>query len=406
MNSRARVLTTLQHQEPDRVPIDLGGMRSTGVTAIAYNRLLDYLGIEGMAKVADTGQQLANVEEPVRQRFHVDVAALDMVGADWVRQDCAWQTWQLADGSSCMIPVTFNPVLDENGDWVIRDAHGRTTARMPKGGYYFDGLYHPLAEVDTIEGVDAMAEYWQPISNEVLDYLHNQAQDLYENTEYAILGGFGGSFLEAGQGLRGWDTFMMDLALRPDFVEHLLDLLLEGYLINVKRYVEAVGDYVQLINVGGDLGTQNGPQLSPAMYQHFIQPRQAKFWAYIHDISDMYVFLHSCGGIYPLIPGLIAAGVDVLNPVQTSAAGMDPVRLKREFGEQIVFWGGGCDTQTVLGKASPQEVREHVHERIRIFAPGGGFVFNQVHNIQVEVPPENIVAMLDAAYECGTYPIS
>jgi uroporphyrinogen decarboxylase len=406
MNSRVRVLTTLQHQVPDRVPIDLGGMRSTGITAIAYNRLLDHLGIEGMAKVADTGQQLANVEEPVRQRFHVDVAALDMVSADWVREDCAWQTWQLADRSPCMVPVTFNPVLDENGDWVIRDAYGRTTARMPKGGYYFDGLYHPLAEIDTLEGVDAMAEHWKPISNEVLDCLHDQAKDLYENTDYAILGGFGGSFLEAGQGLRGWDTFMMDLALRPDFVEHLLDLLLEGYLINVERYVEAVGDYVQLINVGGDLGTQNGPQLSPAMYEHFIQPRQAKFWAYIHDISDMYVFLHSCGGIYPLIPGLIEAGVDVLNPVQTSAAGMDPVRLKREFGEQLVFWGGGCDTQTVLGNASPQEIREHVHERIRIFAPGGGFVFNQVHNIQVEVPPENIVAMLDAAYELGTYPIS
>jgi uroporphyrinogen decarboxylase len=185
-----------------------------------------------------------------------------------------------------------------------------------------------------------------------------------------------------------------------------LDLLLEGYLVNVKRYVEAVGDYVQLINVGGDLGTQNGPQLSPAMYQRFIQPRQAKFWAYIHEISDMYVFLHSCGGIYPLIPGLIAAGVDVLNPVQTSAAGMDPVRLKREFGEHLVFWGGGCDTQSILGNASPQEVREHVHERIRIFAPGGGFVFNQIHNIQVDVPPENIIAMLDAAYEFGAYPIS
>jgi uroporphyrinogen decarboxylase len=406
MNSRERVLAALAHQEPDRLPIDLGGMRSTGITAIAYNRLLDHLGIEGMAKVADTGQQLANVEEPVRQRFHVDIAALDMVSASWARTGCAWQPWTLADGSRCLVPVTFNPVLDEHGDWVILDGQGQVRSRMPKGGYYFDGLYHALSEVDTIEGLDAMVGEWRPISNEVLDYLHQQAKELYENTEYAILGGFGGSFLESGQGLRGWDNFMMDLALRPDFAEHVMDLLLERHIENVGRYIEAVGEYVQIINVGGDLGTQNGPQLSPAMYRHYIQPRQARFWGYIHEHSDMRIFLHSCGGIYPLIEGLIEAGLDILNPVQTSAAGMDPVRLKREFGDRLVFWGGGCDTQTVLGNATPEEIREHVHERIRIFAPGGGFVFNQIHNVQVNVPPENVVAMLDAAYEFGTYPIA
>jgi uroporphyrinogen decarboxylase len=406
MNSRERVLTTLQHKEPDRVPIDLGGMRSTGITAIAYNRLLDHLGIDGVAKIADTGQQLANVEEPVRKRFHVDVAALDMVSTNWVRQDCAWQPWTLSDGSSCWVPVTFNPVLDINGDWVIRNAQGRITARMPKGGYYFDGLVHPLEHVETIGELDLLAERWQPLSNEVLDYLHDTAKDLYENSEYAIMGGFGGSFLESGQGLRGWGNFMMDLALRPDFTEHLLDLLLEGYVRNVKLYIEAVGDYVQLINVGGDLGTQNGPQVSTEMYLHYMQPRQAKFWRTIHEQSDMYIFIHSCGGIYPLIPGLIDAGVDVINPVQTSAVGMDPVRLKREFGNDVTFWGGGCDTQEVLGNATPQIIRKHVQDRIRIFAPGGGFVFNQIHNIQVNVPPENVVAMFDAAYEFASYPIS
>ena len=406
MNSRERVLTTLQHQEPDRVPIDLGGMRSTGITAMAYNRLLDHLGIQGVAKIADTGQQLANVEEPVRQRFHVDVAALDGVSADWVRQDCAWQPWTLSNGSPCWVPVTFNPVLDENGDWVIRNAQGQVTARMPKGGYYFDGLVHPLENVETIAELDVLAERWRPLSNEVLDYLHDTAKDLYENTDYAILGGFGGSFLESGQGLRGWENFMIDLALRPDFVDTLLDLLLEGYIRNVQLYIEAVGDYVQLINVGGDLGTQNGPQLSTAMYQRFMQPRQAKFWKHIHEHSDMYIFIHSCGGIYPLIPGLIEAGVDVLNPVQTSAVGMDPVRLKREFGDRLVFWGGGCDTQKVLENASPEVIREHVHDRMRIFGPGGGFVFNQIHNIQVNVPPQNVVALFDAAYKFATYPIS
>ena len=406
MNGRERVRAALQHREADRVPIDLGGMRSTGITAIAYNRLLDYLGIEGMAQIADTGQQLADVEEPVRRRFHVDVAALDMVSADWVRRDCAWQPWTLADGSSCQIPVTFNPVLDKEGDWVIVDEHGQVTARMPKGGYYFDGLVHPLDQVDTIEGLDAMAEQWSPISNEVLDHLHHKAKDLFETTGYAIMGGFGGSFLEAGQGLRGWDNFMVDLALRPDFAEHLMDLLLERYIENVGRYIEAVGSTVQIINVGGDLGTQHGPQLSPAMYERYIQPRQKQFWSYIHAQSDMYIFIHSCGGIYPLIPGLIDAGVDAINPVQTSAAGMDPVRLKREYGDRVTFWGGGCDTQTVLGNATPQAIREHVRERIRILAPGGGFVFNQIHNIQVNVPPENVVAMLDAALEFGAYPIS
>jgi uroporphyrinogen decarboxylase len=199
---------------------------------------------------------------------------------------------------------------------------------------------------------------------------------------------------------------MIDLALRPDFVDYLLDLLLERLIENVQLYIDAVGDYVQLINVGGDLGTQSGPQVSTAMYERFIQPRQTKFWGHIHEHSDMYIFMHCCGGIYPLIPGLIEAGLDVLNPVQTSAVGMDPVRLKREFGDRLVFWGGGCDTQDILGNASPEVIREHVRDRIEIFAPGGGFVFNQIHNIQVNVPPENVVAMFDAAYEFGTYPIA
>jgi uroporphyrinogen decarboxylase len=227
---------------------------------------------------------------------------------------------------------------------------------------------------------------------------------LYEETDYAILGSFGGAFLEGGQGLRGWDQFMMDLAGNRAFAEALLDRMLAVYLRNVERYLDAVGDYIQIIQMGGDMGTQNGPQIRPKMYYEVFQPREKALWGRIHQLRpDVAVFLHCCGGIYDLLPGIIDAGCDVLNPVQISAKGMDPARLKREFGDRLTFWGGGCDTQTVLPFGTPEQVYEHTRQNIEILKPGGGFVFCQVHNIQAGVPAENIEAMYQAARDCGRY---
>ncbi|MEK6572633.1 MAG: uroporphyrinogen decarboxylase family protein, partial [Bacteroidota bacterium] len=233
-----------------------------------------------------------------------------------------------------------------------------------------------------------------------------KAKFLYKNTDYAIMGGFGGNILECGQEVRGWGNFMMDLVGNRSFAEDLMDELVEMHLTNLKGFLQAVGDYIQIIQVGDDMGTQEASQISLEMYRELVKPRHRRIYQYVKEHSRLYVFLHSCGSIYDLIPDLIEIGVDILNPIQTSAGGMDPARLKREFGSKVTFWGGGCDTQYMLPRATPEEIDKHVRERIGIFAPGGGFVFTQVHNIQADIPPENILAMFNAVKSYRNYPIS
>jgi uroporphyrinogen decarboxylase len=408
MNSRERVLTALRHQEPDRVPVDLDGMASTGIMAMAYNRLKAHLGMTGgETKVYDVSQQLAHPEPPILSRFGVDVLPLPRAPMGFDPEHPSWKPWTLPDGSPALIPSGLYPVQDKSGDWLILDDAGRILRRLPAGGFYYDLVYHPLSEATTVAEIEA---YELPaISDAQLGWLHREAHRLYETTDKAIMGHFGGSILEAAQGLRGWERFMMDMALEPTLAEALAQKLADRYLAEVPRYLEAVGDYVQIIQIGDDLGTQRGPQMSPEMYRRIIKPchRQVIEGIKAHSSArgrpSPYIFLHSCGSIYRLIPDLIEIGVDILNPVQISAAEMDPVRLKREFGRDIVFWGGGADSQHVLPYAAPQEVRQHVRELIEIFAPGGGYVFCQVHNIQAHVPPANVVAMFEAALQFGRY---
>ena len=402
MNSRQRVLTALAHREPDRVPVDLGATRVTGITAVAYNRLKAHLGLaEGSTKVFDISQQLAEVEEEILERFGVDVIPLNRVQTGFEIMNWAWKGWRLPDGSPCLVSTEFDPVREEERDrssWaLVRD--GVVVARMPARSFYFTRVHHPLAGAITKEDIDAYP--WPTISDEELAHLRRRARHLYENTDYAIVGEFGGNILEWGQDLRGWDVFLMDLVIHKDLAHHLMDRMVECWLRNLERYLEAVGDYIQIIQMGDDLGTQHGPQISPRLYREMIKPRHQRVYSTVKEQSDIYVFLHSCGAIFDFIPDLIEAGVDILNPVQTSARGMDPVALKREFGHRITFWGGGCDTQRVLPRGTPEEVREDVRERLRVFAPGGGYVFAAVHNIQPDVPPENLVAMFQAVREFG-----
>jgi uroporphyrinogen decarboxylase len=399
MNSRERVLAAIRHEQPDRVPIDLGGMASTGITAIAYNKLKTHLGIDtGQTRVYDTTQQLAEIELPVLARFHVDVVDVsNRLG----RPSQSWKPWILPDGSAAVVPKRFNPESDGEGGYLVKDSDGNVLMRAPKGCLYFQSTFHPLAKLTSV----AELEDWHPhlLSNRYLDRVHNNSRFLFENTDYAIMGSFGGNIVEGGQGLRGWAQFLMDMAGDPAFAHAMLDKLAESHLANLKRYLEAVGDSIQIIQMGDDMGTQAAPQLSVDMYREFIKPHHTAIYRYVRENSDIAVFLHSCGSIYELIPDLIEAGVQILNPVQTSATGMAPQRLKDEFGDRLVFWGGGCDTQTVLPTASTEEIREHVYARMQIFKPGGGFIFNQIHNVQADVPVENLVAMLDAAREFAAY---
>ncbi len=397
MNHRERVTSAIRHQTPDRLPVDLGGMRSTGIMAIAYQQLKQHLGMTGgEALVFDTGQQLAYVESAVRDWMGADVLILDrgLTGG--------WRPYTLPDGTPARIAKGFRTVPDGQGGEYSLGRRGRRVGHRPADSLYFDGLYHPLAHAESKS--DLNLYHFSVLTEKALTELRTEAKRLYEETDYAILGSFGGSLLEGGQGLRGWDQFMLDLAGNRDFAEALLDRLLAAHLRNLELYLDAVGDYIQIIQMGGDLGTQNGPQIRPKMYYEILQPREKALWGRIHTLKpQVAVFLHSCGGIYELIPGLIDAGVDILNPVQISARGMDPARLKREFGDRLCFWGGGCDTQAVLPFASPEEVYQHTRQNIEIFKPGGGFVFCQVHNIQAGVPPENIAAMRQAVQDHWTY---
>jgi uroporphyrinogen decarboxylase len=395
MTSRERVLKAIRHEEPDRLPIDLGGMASTGIMAIAYARLKEHLGItNGEIRVFDMGQQLAEVEPEILSRFGVDVISL---GNSLGVAPELWKPWKLPNGVDCKIPAGVDLRPDEeNGGWLIWE-NGMPMQRMSPGSLYFSEAVHPLAGLTTPEELQVVPR--PIISDDELKFLEMRAKAMYENTALAIMANFGGSILETGNTLRGFTRFMMDLARGGAFVEDLIGGIVETQFKNLSLYMEAVGKYVQIIQFGDDLGMQDRPIMSRGMYQKYLLPGHQKLFQYVHQHSSCSVFLHSCGSIYPLIPDLIAAGVDILNPVQTSAKNMDPQLLKSEFGDKLTFWGGGCDTQHVLPFAAPDAVAQHVRERVKIFAPGGGFVFNSIHNIQADVPPENITAMFEAALE-------
>ncbi|MCL6518574.1 MAG: methyltransferase [Armatimonadetes bacterium] len=401
MTSRERILTALAHKEPDRVPIDFGGMRSTGIMAIAYNKLKAYLGITGgETRVYDTMQQLALPEPQILERFHVDVIDLNNTLGRFEEE---WKDWTLPDGSPAKVPVDFNPIRE--GDClVVKDSLGRVQMRMPDGCLYFEPCFNPLADAYTFADVDRLFEM-KPVEPKDLLSMQERAKWLYENTDYAIMLGFGGNILEGGQNAFGWERFMTEIALNTALVEYALDKMVEVYMENLRIYLEMLGGYIQLIQMGDDLGTQIATMLSPDLYRRVVKPRHAKQYWYVREHSDVHVFLHACGSCWEIMGDLIEEGVEALNPVQTSAAGMDPRRLKKEFGDKLTFWGGGCDTQSVLPNATPEEIKQHVKERIEIFAPGGGFVFTQIHNVQANVPPQNVVACYDAAWRYGKYPI-
>ena len=281
---------------------------------------------------------------------------------------------------------------------------GTELARCPSGGFYFDPVFFPLADAQTLEDIDAGKKYfeafdWPGYIDEDFADLRLKAKKLYEETEYTVVANLWVHVLAAGMHLRGYENFMMDMAINKKFAHYLLEKQLEAYLPRVEKYIEAVGDYVQVIQVNDDLGSQNGPLISPDMYREMIKPYHKKLWGLIKEKSGKPILLHSCGSIYELIPDLLEIGIDALNPVQVSAANMDSKKLKNEFGKDLTFWGGGCDTQKCLGVGSPGQVRDEVKRRMDDLAPGGGFVFCQVHNIQADVPPENIMAMYETLAE-------
>lgn len=410
MNSRERVFAAIEHRQPDRVPVDLGATPSSGISAIAYGHLKKHLGMtRGHTRIYDVVQQLAQPEDSILDRFQIDPVD---VGRAFNAEDLDWYDTILADGQRAQYPAWFHPEMVPDGSWVARASDGTLIARMPKDAPFFDQTCFPWLDgyPDNFASLPgAMGKvHWAALVHSPWDHaaepdfwreLRERAMALRASTDRALVVVAGCNLFEWGTFLRRMDNFLMDLCADRNNVERLLDALMEVHLNTLEKVCQAVGDVCDILRFGDDLGTNDGPFLSPKLYRKLFKPHHTRLCAYVHQNSRMKTFLHSCGSIYKLLPDLIEAGYDVINPLQTDCRDMEPEKLKREFGKDICFWGGGCDTRNVLNRATPREVRRHVLERLETFAPGGGFVFNTVHNILPDVPPENIVAMYEAVEE-------
>jgi uroporphyrinogen decarboxylase len=402
MNHRDRVLAALGHQEADRVPIDFGGIMDSTISAMGYQALRQHLGLPPtVTRVQDVYQYTAVVDDDVRQALGVDTLPL-------LDEPTAWRVGTLVDGSPAEFPDRFRPQLQADGSQLVRNAAGTVVLKMPAGGYYFDPVHSPLAEATSVQDI---GRCWQEIETydvpEHLDAgykaLADKARHLRENSDYLLVGYFGGHILQAAQSLRGWQTFLIDLLTNRSFAAALMDHLAEANVRRFERYAATVGRYVHVIHFEDDLGMQDRPLLRPELYRRLVKPYHTRLFRFARAHCDAYLLLHSDGAIAPFLPDFIDMGIDAVNPVQVSAAGMEPAALKREFGQDLTFWGAGCDSQTVLPFGTPQQIADEVKRRIDDLAPGGGYVFGPIHNVQAEVPAANVAALFRAAWEHGAY---
>lgn len=401
MTSRERVQLALMHKEVDKIPVDFGGHRSSGIMALAYRDLRRELGLpEKPILVYDFIQQLAVIERDILDLFQVDVVGLEHLFVD---EPDYWKDWELPDGTPCKIPSFIEVEKTEEG-WIVRGDEGQPICVQRPGCLYFEQCYFPLAK-STDETFERLEYYlaqvmWFRLGTPPYPWSWEKqkeyAERLRKSTERAIYAAFGGNLLETSQFVFRIDNLFTEIALNPSRIHRFLDRVVEHHLANLEKFLETFGPYVDIIGFGDDLGMQTGPQISPAMYREFFKPRHALMWQTVKKkFPHLKVALHCCGSVYKLLPDLIEAGLDIIQPVQITAKDMEPEKLKKEFGRDIVFWGGGCDTQRILPFGTPEEVRKNTRHNITVFAPGGGYVFQQVHNIMAGVPPQNIVAMFE-----------
>ena len=385
--SYERVKAALEHREPDRIPFDLGGSVLTGMNKVAYRNLREYLGLpQREIDIYDPMQQLARIDEDMIERLEVDVRCVDPDPPE----------------SS---PLATD-IVNEGDYYAFNDEWGITWKMPVDGGFYYDMRKHPLAGSHiTIKDVENYP--WpDPLDPARFRRMKERADHhvLDEKRAY-ILGRNAAGILEVALWMRGFEDFYCDLALNPALAEAILEKVTEIKLDYWGRALDAVGENVLIASEADDIASQRSLLISPEMYERFVSPRHRRLFEHIHKKaqSRVYIFYHSCGAVRSMIPQLIDEGVEVLNPVQVSAEGMDTKMLKREFGKYVTFWGGGVDTQRVLPFGTTAEVKDEVRRRIDDLAPGGGFVFNTVHNVQGDVPPENYMAMWEALREYGVY---
>jgi hypothetical protein len=415
MTSRQRLQATLEHRPVDRLCVDFGAGFQTGMGAGAVHRLRRaVLGDEDWrVKVIEPYQMLGEVDDALRKALQLDVVGVHGPGTMFgFRTDEGWKPFDMFDGTPVLVPERFHTTLSDDGDLLIYpegDPMAPPRGRMPNGGFFFDAIIvqDPIDE-DQLDPADNCEEFG-PMSATDLQLVANTARRYAEQSEYGIYMtlpdcAFGdialvpAPWMKHPKGIRDVTEWYMSTVTRPDYVRAVFDRQLESALANIDALAEAIGDNVDVVFVSGtDFGTQQGLFLSVNSYRELFKPYHVEVNRRIHEKTNWKIFIHSCGGVYDLVGEFIDAGFDVLNPVQCSACGMDPKMLKKEFGRDIVFWGGGVDTQETLPFATPEEVYRQVRERIDIlFEDGTGFVFNSIHNVLSNVPVENMLAMFRA----------
>lgn len=421
LSSRERVLRALGHIEPDRVPLDLGAGGQTGMHVSVLYQLRQALGLDAPGtpvKVWEPYQMLGQVEPDLAEALGVDVVGLPGLATLFGFENKDWKEWRLWDGTPLLVPGGFN--TDPESDGSLRlypegDKSAPPSGIMPRNGFYFDAIVRqPPIDEERLDPEDNLEEFG-PVSQATLDYFATEAKRLNEQTDQAIFANFGGTafgdialvpatWLKHPRGIRDIAEWYMSTRLRRDYIYRVFERQCEIALENLAKIFAVVGNRVHVVFISGtDFGMQSGLFVDVASYRDLFKPFHQAVNGWIHRHTQWKTFIHSCGAISELIPEFIEAGFGILNPVQCSVAGMEPRALKERFGRQITFWGGGVNTQQTLPFGTPEAVRAEVRERLEIFAPGGGFVFNPIHNVQAGTPIENVLAMYETVREFGDY---
>lgn len=419
-SSRERVEAVLRGRIPDRVPLDLGGSGVTGMHVSSVYALRQALGLDSPGtpvKVIEPYQMLGEIAPDLMEALGVDVVGLPRRRNLFGFENKDWKDWTLFDGTPVLVPGAFNTEPEANGDILMYpegDKSAPPSGHMPRGGFYFDTIVRQEPIVDDRLRVEDNLEEFQPISEGDLESIRQDAERLHQ-TGRAVLASFGGTafgdialvpapWLKHPKGIRDIAEWYMSTVSRKDYIYELFDRQCAVALENLEKIHQVVGDRVTAVFVSGtDFGTQAGPFISPKTYRTLYKPFHKRVNDWIHQFTTWKCFIHSCGSVRAFLEDFIEAGFDILNPVQCSAACMDPAELKEEFGGRLTFWGGGVDTQHTLPFGTPEEVRSQVRERIRILGRNGGFVFNPTHNVQAGIPVENLLALYESVKEAGRY---
>ncbi len=411
MNSKERLQAALDHRTPDRVPVDFGGTLTSGIHVSCVAQLRDYYGLEKrLVKVLDPYQMLGWVDDDLKEALGVDTVCVAPFKTIFGFPNENWKTWKNDQGLEVLVSEHFRTKTDAKGDTLVYP-QGDTTAepsgRMPKGAYFFDSIIRqePIDE-DALDPEDNLEEF-EPISDEELAYLETHVQEASES-DRAVVTSIGGTalgdialvpapFLTHPKGIRDIQEWYISTVTRKDYLHQIFSRQVEIALANLEKIFARVGNRIDVAFLcGTDFGTQSSTFCSIDTFRELYKPYYSQLTGWIHEHTTWKVFKHSCGAVEKFIDDFIECGFDILNPVQCSATGMEPGKLKKKYGRRIVFWGGGIDTQQVLPFGTPEEVRNQVLQRCEVFAPGGGFVFNTIHNVQARTPVENIVAMIGA----------